>query len=358
MVGVDRPGTETVTELLAIYLRELDSSVDKLAHGQEWFTSRLPRWVLANRSVRVGLNKGASGCVVKIVADATLQHDHFETILLETDDDLRALCAPWERGFPLAALSRMNDFIGLAELSVTEVGNPLAPPALYDPTFTGWGTFEHARHFFSATQAREDALNFWNSAVSGLPGSDSFVHEASTVFSRFESLLGRRAFVERRLHRFINEYGQLLLPSCRRYLFELPLRLCGEERKADFVLEREEGLPALLVELENPNHRVLKGRGEFTHAVHHAREQIAEWVKFVDENAGQNAGGDLGFLKGPKERLVVIGRDSDRQRLLNSKYQDTSVWTYDVLLDEAKRRWTDIIRSQREMLDLPPIALF
>ena len=80
MVGVDRPGTETLTELLVIYLHELDSSVEKLAHGQEWFTSRLPRWVLANRSVRVGLTKDAGGCAVKIVADETLQRDHFDVI--------------------------------------------------------------------------------------------------------------------------------------------------------------------------------------------------------------------------------------------------------------------------------------
>jgi hypothetical protein len=82
-------------------------------------------------------------------------------------------------------------------------------------------------------------------------------------------------------------------------------------------------------------------------------------VKFIDRNPQENAAGPFDFLVGPKHRLVIIGRGLEqRERLLDTRHSDTSVWTYHLLIDQAKRRWATKLNDARQVIGLPRLPLF
>ena len=122
--------------------------------------------------------------------------------------------------------------------------------------------------------------------------------------------------------------------------------LNGEKRVADFILERETGFPSLLIELENPSQPVFKKNNELTHQTNHAVAQINEWAQYIDQNSANLENGK-GFLSGPKDRLVIIGRGLDNmEEMKNSRYSGTTVWTYDLLIEEAKSKWNQVLIEQ------------
>ena len=133
----------------------------------------------------------------------------------------------------------------------------------------------------------------------------------------------------------------------------------SERRKADFILQREDGFPPMLIELENPKSKMIKNDGEWTCAANHAKNQIAEWAKFIDQNL-ENSKGEMDFLIGPnKERLVIMGRGLKfLEKMKDSKYSDTIMWTYDLMIREAKENWNQIIRNQCKLLNIDPPELF
>ncbi|GAH59990.1 unnamed protein product, partial [marine sediment metagenome] len=195
-------------------------------------------------------------------------------------------------------------------------------------------------------------LDLWNKAAHGLPKKASLTYNLRSIFAAFHRIVKRKAFLEGRIHGFLNARSKFLLPSHKKCYFKHELYLNDKKRVADFILQREEGLPAMLIELENPSVKMFKKNGEWTADANHARNQITEWVRFIDENPA-NTQGEFGFLKGPKERLVVIGRGLERlDRMINSKYQDTVMWTYDLLAREAKDHWNHVIVEQYNLLGI------
>ena len=129
-----------------------------------------------------------------------------------------------------------------------------------------------------------------------------------------------------------------MLPAHKQCYYEHRLQLGAKERIADFILEREFALPAILIELENPASPAFRQDGQLTQFANHAREQIREWVQIIDDGPG-NRTGEMAFLAGPKIRLVVLG-ESLRfiDKMKESARSDTTIWTYDMLLQEAKER--------------------
>jgi hypothetical protein len=115
----------------------------------------------------------------------------------------------------------------------------------------------------------------------------------------------------------------------------------------------------MLIELENPKSKMFKNNGEWSFGANHAKYQIAEWVKFIDQNP-ENANGKMDFLTGPnKERLVIMGRGLNfLDKMKDSKYSDTIMWTYDLMINEAKENWEKIIINQCKLLNLDPPELF
>ena len=194
--------------------------------------------------------------------------------------------------------------------------------------------------------AKSNAFDMWNHCQYNFPQKTSFVDHLNSIFTTFNNIIKRKAFFERRIHRYINEYASFLLPAHKSCHYECVLLLDDEQRKADFILERETGLPPILIELENPSNALFKKNLEPTAEAQHARNQICEWERFIKENPN-NTKDQMSFLKGTLEKLVVIGKGLENLDTMKAfKYSDTAFWTYDLLLYEAIDRCNKAIFDQ------------
>ena len=340
------------------FFETLDEALEQLTSGQEHKISALPRWALEKRDIKIGITPDNRGIAIRIMPNPGFDDDSVTARVLSSRQDLVDVLAPWEPSFAPTDLRNIPFFL-IGETYGIEANNPLAAPVLDDPSITAYGDLAAALAHFTPENAKSEAISLWNNVLSGGGAERSFIRGANAVFGKFRAIIKRKAFLERKIHRFLEGHACLLLPAFRRFLYDHPLYLGDEVRKADFILEREAGTPPFLVELESPVHKVFRKNGELTAQANHAISQIAEWVAFIDKDAKRNAAGDFAFLAGPKLRLVVIGRGLEhRQRLLDTRFRDTTIWTYELLLDQAKSRWNDQIAEQYRVLELNPIRPF
>ncbi len=126
----------------------------------------------------------------------------------------------------------------------------------------------------------------------------------------------------------------------------------NEVRVADFILKRNGGFPPLLIEIENPAHRLFIKSGDLSSHANHARSQLAEWNSFISQDS-RNVQGKFAFLAGPKEGLVIIGKGLDeKDRMLNTRFSGTLFWTYDFLILYARMRWNSVLETQCKLLGI------
>lgn len=341
------------------YLHAVDESLDVLSKHEEGKLSRLPSWVLQKRHITIGVTKDGKGVAIKISPDNNLEEDRVTIKEILTTNDVSEIISPMNYGGNLPNNEPPNNFVMFSDMSVVEANNPLAVPVLDNNFVIGWGSMPGFTDHFDMKNAKEISINLWNNAKQGLKTSSNFIQETRKVFDKMQAIIKRKAFLERRVHRFVNEHRNILLPSHKNCFYEHKLFFDKDMRKADFILEREQGLPSIFIELESPVHKVFTKKHDLTAPANHARQQISEWVQFVENDPHQNAQGDFGFLTGPKERMVIIGRGvEERQHLIKTKFDGVTFWTYSIMIEEAKNRMNNLISLQYELLGLDEVKPF
>jgi hypothetical protein len=346
-------------ETIVQYLRAVDSGLDVLSNHEERKLSGLPSWALQKRTIVIGVTEDNEGIVIKIMPDGNLEEDKIVLKQLRTINDVNEIIKPMNFNGPLPNKGPKDGFTLISDMSVVETNNPLAIPVLDNRFLIGWGRSSGFFKIFDIAKAKEESINLWNSAKESLGNKKNYIQETRKIFEIFEAIIKRKAFLERRIHRFVNEHKGIFLPSHKKCLYEHKLYLGAETRTADFILEREQGLPAIFVELESPVHTVLTKKYDLTAQANHARQQISEWVQFVENDPRRNASGEYSFMTGPKERMVIIGRGfEDKERLINTKYDGITFWTYSIMLEEAKNRANDSLSLQYKLLGLDEIRPF
>lgn len=339
------------------YLHTLDDAVELLSLHEEGDLAQLPGWYLTHRRVTVGYDAQYGGLALSVIPDDSLSQDELRTVAISSFADYDQVVGGdgWQLSGSRQGLASQG-FTLFGDLTLTSEDRLAA--AVHEPALKGWGALASLGDTFSDETAKADAVDAWARAHTGLPRSGSIVLELKRIFDTFQAIVKRKAFLERRIHRFLYAHKAVMLPEHQTGYSEVVLRLGEESRKADLVLQREEGMPAWLIELETPAVEVVRQNGDLTAPANHACQQIATWVRFIEQNPA-NTAPPFDFLQGPKQRLVIIGRGLEhRERLLQTRYDDTLVWTYDILLDGAKRRWAEGINSQRALVGLPRIPLF
>lgn len=339
-------------KLILDHFHVLDESVDELSNHNEGELTGLPSWVHTTRKITVGLTGTSDGIVLKVLPDTSLSADVVEITTVKSPHDISEIIAPMNYSGPLLQSLPEDFFVLMGDMLMIVNDNPLLQPALDNRSLIGWGRQRGLENAFSISKAKEEAINLWNNRLLGKGSACSYTHEVKIILERLESVIKRKAFLERRVHRFIHDHKAILLPQHRRCLYEHPLHRGDSVRKADFILEREQGLPPLLIELESPVHQVFTKSMDLTASANHACQQIAEWVSFIDMESA-NTSDEYGFLAGPKERLVVIGRGLEhKQRLIETKFGGTTIWTYELFIEEARRRLNNSYASQCQLLGM------
>lgn len=316
------------------YFRALDAAANRASHLKEHLTAQLPSWVLAHRRITIAYIKGFDGFTLRAIPDDLLTEDSVDTFVVSNETEYHEVIKP----FPLNVQRGFRGAVWFGDPRLEKKDEPLLPPAFAPRGVVAFMSDDAAvDETLSEESAARSIAEHWTRVEFGLERGTSAYLQMDLVFKRFSALISRRAWKERRIHRYINQH-RFLLPPYKRCFYEHEIRANGETRIADFILEREAAFPALLIELESPLNRLFRADGELTREANHAREQIREWAEMIDDEPA-NRSGDMTFLRGPKQRLVVQGEGLQLiERMRSSANADTVVWTYDMLLKEARER--------------------
>jgi ppGpp synthetase/RelA/SpoT-type nucleotidyltranferase len=131
------------------------------------------------------------------------------------------------------------------------------------------------------------------------------------TLEEFRGLISNPDVHEKRdIHPFIEENPFLLFPNPDTTFSEAPIGM-GTEYRIDFMVRRPDAT-YLLVELENPRHRITTQAGDFTAEVNHALCQVEDWQEWMESNL-PTVQRRYPELTSP-EGLVVIGRDDGDER--------------------------------------------
>ncbi len=339
--------------LVATFFSEIDSSLEKLSQNFEQNLTGLPSWALRTRKIAIGHIEQADLYIIKVVPNDQIEADELQKVHIRTNTELQKFTVPFKMNFKVENCPKDFGSIMLSDMSATGKDRIDALPV---SLFSGLLCLVPGNEIsieFSPQKAKEQALDLWNKAAHGSPPKGySFLFNLGSIFTTFDRIIKRKSFLEGRVHRFINSNSKFLLPPHKNCYFKHQLYLNDERREADFILERERAFPSMLIELENPSAKMFKKNGEWTAEANHARNQITEWVRFINENPA-NTQGQFSFLKGPKQRLVIMDRGLEHlDEMIDSKNQDTIMWTYSLLAKEAKDHWNKIIIEQCRVLGI------
>ena len=261
-----------IAETIDNYLKTLDNALSRLSIGNEGKIAKLPSWVLTGRDVTVVICEQTHEIAIKATENSNLNTNRFEIKYVDSSFAVIDSLRPARIKLNNQKLWNEKFFVQYYDIIISGV-NPLSMPRQIKGLFA-YGHLNQAIQHYTHQEAKKDALSFWNAALNDLRPSSNYIHEALQVLYKFSAVITQRAFLERRIHRFINEHAQLLLPSHTEKFFEHVIKLHGKERIADFILQREDGLPPMLIELEAPRHRVFTLKGELTEKAHDARIRL------------------------------------------------------------------------------------
>jgi hypothetical protein len=167
------------------------------------------------------------------------------------------------------------------------------------------------------------------------------------ILEQYRSIVDKKHFEERVIHRFLRDNNVMLFPTKKQMVYEYPLKEGEQIRyKIDFVIEITTGR-YVLVELENPRHKLFTAAGDFRQIVNHASQQVANWILWI-RNHPDNVRTDFPGIIAP-EGLIVIGRNSDlnneqREKIrLRNEHQHIKLMTYDDLAEEAENHIKHIL---------------
>lgn len=232
------------TQSVLEYFKALDDAIERLSKGREGALSNLPAYALKKRRIKLGVSADGSVAAIKFEPDPFLTNDDIQQVTLTSVADVNAVIARFRtEAKSMASLANSNFFLAGSVIEYSS-SNPLVPPAHEDPSMIGCGSGQQASMAFRPEGAKLDAIAMWNYALLGKKSSGNFLHETKGIFNTFASIIRRRAFVERRIHRYLRDHAVLLLPAHVRFFFEHELRLGDEVRRVDVILQREPVNPA------------------------------------------------------------------------------------------------------------------
>lgn len=196
-----------------------------------------------------------------------------------------------------------------------------------------------------AVERAEHAINYGAVDKEAQQSRISIIHAYVKLSERLEQfilMLDKSDVHEKRdVHAFIKETPFLLHPNPAQVLSEVSIGL-GTEFRLDFLVRQADGT-YVLVEIENPKHKLFTSRGDFSAPVNHAQRQVEDWQQWIEENMllVQQHYPDMLAPMG----MVVIGRSRDlskeekvRLARRNSNLRGRlSIMTYDDLIESSRQ---------------------
>jgi len=204
---------------------------------------------------------------------------------------------------------------------------------------------EHWDTKYTALWAEKDVLaavvagQFREGQFQSLDPNASARQQFAGLLNDYKALLDSNPEREEILQVFLRNHPALLCPTHTRVWPKLALGA----RETDFVFLEASG-DYVLVELERSTHRLFRKDGDSTQALNHARGQVIDWKRYLEDNLAtvQREVGLVGISANPKS-LIVIGRSQfltlqHRRKLVSIENESPrlKIMTYDDVYESAK----------------------
>ncbi len=205
---------EDLINTIANYYNELDDSLQKLSDKKEEYIKLLPSWVLCYRNIYIGHLLNYNYYIVKVIPNESLNGDQLEYREIETIQELKA--------FSVINLAGNIDGYFKSGMEFGDIkleGDVMGPSEYILKGTIGFKEGNAIPGRYSSENAKKDAINFWNAAVTGLK-SNNFIGSLNAIFQKFNGIISHKAFKERKTHRYINAHSRFLLPNFKNCYFE------------------------------------------------------------------------------------------------------------------------------------------
>lgn len=159
------------------------------------------------------------------------------------------------------------------------------------------------------------------------------------ILKNYKELLDSDPEREETLQKILKEFPVLLCPA---HINKWPKLKLGA-KETDFVFQEASG-DYVLVELEKSTHRLFRKNGNTTGELNHARGQIQDWKRYIEDNLStiQRELELINISSSPK-CLIVMGRanyltEDNKRKLtvIENESPKLKIMTYDDVLQNAK----------------------
>ena len=148
--------------------------------------------------------------VVKVIPENTLSEDQFTIIDIKSDDDLKNFIKPLQTNIGIKSHVKDIGFM-FGDMTAIQNNNINAMPHDLVKGLRAIFTSSQIEGMFSVEVARKSAMDFWNNVTNKFPWKQSYVATVKQILDRLQSMIKRKSFLERRIHRYIAEYAATIL---------------------------------------------------------------------------------------------------------------------------------------------------
>ncbi len=345
---------KSLENIVLNYFDQFDKSFEEISHKREHEIIKFPSYHYKFKKIVIQYSMAGKGVFIEAIPNDDLLKNEVSAILIDGGKDIKSITSLLTSTYKLDYMPP-GQYVQFGDIICDNDDSINSKPVFHFEGLVITISLDLVNKHFDLAKAKLDAFNAWNNILNGLNPKFSYYENLKKIFDVFDAIIKKKSFMERRIHRYLNKHAKILMPNYNNIYYEH--KIYGRELYiADFIIEREFGMPPILIELESPAYNIYKKNRELTAEANHAKNQIADWVRCIEENPENTV--ELKFLKGPKIRLIIMGKGLEYMgEMFNSKYTDTIIWTYTVLRNEAARNQNELIKNQCSMLNIKDVNL-
>ncbi len=198
-------------EAVHAWFSEIDNSLEILSKGTEHRTVNLLKWTLTPRRINIFRVRDRHFNVVTALPDSSLHSDVLQEINIDTDAELVEAYKPLKSNRTIPSCPIAKHCIYISDLKLIQADAPFALPVFEYPGLIIEITDDLVPVEFTFEKAKLQAIDIWNNVALGIKAAKSFPENVKDILVRLGFLVKRKAFLERRIHRFVNEFKSIIL---------------------------------------------------------------------------------------------------------------------------------------------------
>ena len=192
----------TDDERLALnHFLEVDAALERLSNSVEPGIALLPSVFLTTRKIELAYWQ--EEVVVRVTPDAKLDSDTVSSCILKNHSDFVNFHGPYWMLRQQVRASGDNRFFSSGDFLVDDPSATMALPVYRSKHMLAFGRKDQLTDAFNVDSSKYHALNIWNIGKQRLNQEcRNYVNYVNDTITKLSAIIKRKAFFERRIHRF------------------------------------------------------------------------------------------------------------------------------------------------------------